>query len=472
MMGWLARAVSALSQRAPDAKLLGRSSWPMPRPTGPALEAASWARGSPRTTGADPSLSNAVVRQRARYGTQNDPWLSNGAAAWVDGLIGAGAVPASTVPDPAARAAIMAAWSKWVPRADADGRTDNYGIQGGAVRELVVAGEALVYLVPGPALRLRLISIDRLESSLTRAGPDGGQVVAGIEFNAAGERVAYHLRRDDYSLATVRVPATDLLHIYRSDQPGQVRGISWFAPVLLTASELSQLLDAQLVAAKTAAMFAGFLQDQNSTGALPFEGNQQGSVLTGGLEPGTIKVLPSGYTISWAQPQSVSTGIELAKLNIRAIAAGLGLPEAVVSGDMSMANYSSMRSALTQWQRRLESHFFHCLVPQLLSPIWRRFLTLEILSNRLDAPGFADDPESWLAVEWYQAPLPWVDPLKDAQAQRELVAAGFASRRSVVAGLGYSVESLDAEIAADREREQALGLDFSTPARPGGNVNG
>jgi lambda family phage portal protein len=433
----------------------------VPRPTGPALEAASWSRwqGVPAAA-ADPSLSNITVRQRARYAVQNDPYCNNGAASWRDGLIGAGITPTSLVPDPAARATITDAWRRFVDIADADERTDLYGLQGVAAHSLCVDGESLVYMVPGPQLRLRIIPIDRLDTALTRSN-----VIAGVEFDPDGRRVAYHLRRDDLSLATVRIPASDLLHVMRIDQPGQVRGLSWFASVLLTANELSQLLDAMLVSQKVSSMMMGFLYDQNNSGALPFDGTQVGSVLQGGLEPATIKVLPAGYDIKLTSPQQVTTGIELARLNVRTIAAGLGLPDHLVSGDLSQANYSSLRSSMVSWNRRREQVQFHVLAPQLLTPIWKRWFTLEILSGRIDAPGFADDPESWLAVEHYPSPLDWVDPEKDAKAEVALIAAGLKSRRQAVAERGYSVESLDAEIAADQQRETQLGLSFDQPGK-------
>ena len=41
-----------------------------------------------------------------------------------------------------------------------------------------------------------------------------------------------------------------------------------------------------------------------------------------------------------------------------------------------------------------------------------------------------------------------------------LIDAGLTSRRQVVAERGWSIEALDAEIAADRARESALGLNF------------
>jgi lambda family phage portal protein len=431
---------------------------------GPGLEAASGRRfeGNWNTVAADPSLSNAVVRQRARYAVANDPYCNNGAAAWRDGLIGSGITPTSLVPDPAARETITDRWRRFVDIADIEGRTDLYGLQGISAHTLVIDGECLVYLVPGPELRLRIIPTDRLETSLSRS-LSGGQIAAGVEFDSEGRRIAYHFRKDDMSLATVRVPASDICHVFRPDQPGLVRGISWFAPVLLTANELSQLLDAMLVGQKVSSMLMGFLYDQNNSGALPFEGTQTGSILQGGLEPATIKVLPQGWDIKLTSPQQVSTGIDLAKMNVRSIAAGLGLPDHLVSGDLSQANYSSLRAGLVQWKRRLEQVQFHVLAPQLLTPIWRRWLTLEVLSGRIDAPGFADDPESWLGVEWYPPPLDWVDPEKDAKAEVELIAAGLKSRRQAVAERGYSVETLDAEIAADREREATLGLQFEQP---------
>ena len=53
-----------------------------------------------------------------------------------------------------------------------------------------------------------------------------------------------------------------------------------------------------------------------------------------------------------------------------------------------------------------------------------------------------------------------VDPLKDAKAEIEQIAAGLKSRTQALAERGYDAEQVDAEIAADQAREQALGLSF------------
>ena len=51
----------------------------------------------------------------------------------------------------------------------------------------------------------------------------------------------------------LRVPAADCLHLFKPLAAGQLRGITWLAPVLLRLHELDQFEDAALVKAKVAA---------------------------------------------------------------------------------------------------------------------------------------------------------------------------------------------------------------------------
>jgi lambda family phage portal protein len=434
-----------------------------------ALEAASprrpWA--APVGVGnADLSTGLLTVRQRSRHASVNNPWLSNGVADWVSMLVGAGITAAPTIADAGP------AWNRWVDMADADGLSDFYGLQASAARALVVDGEAFLHLRPTfGGLTVRQLAADQVDFSLTRELRGGGRIVNGIEFTADGRKVAFHVLAYTGPLhlsvaPPIRVPAEDICHVFKPLFAGQVRGIPWASPILLALNEFDQLTDALLMGAKIAAMHAGFLIDQNSTGSIPYDGTQTGSVLEGGLEPGTLKLLPSGFDIKFSSPQQTQSAIDLAKLTLRGVAAGLGVPEAILTGDYSQANYSSLRAALVEYRRRVEQIQFHCLIPQALTPIWRRWLTLEILAGRIDAAGFENDPESFLGVEWYPPPMPWVDPLKDAEAEVALIAAGLKSRRQSVAERGWDVATLDREIEADRAREQSLGLNFSTAPSP------
>ncbi len=441
------------------------------------LEAGSPNRpwGAPVGTGSPFDWSGSTVaglettRQRSRHAFVNDQWFGNGIAGWVDAAVGTGITPNCMAPDPDFRAAAAERFSRWCDRADADGLTDFYGQQASAVQSTAVDGEALVHMGVTEAgqLSLRLLNADQLDNSMTR---DLGRarIVNGIEFDTAGSRIAYWLRPQDgpnlsLALQSARVPASEVLHLFRPPFIGSIRGIPWGASVLLGLNELSQLTDSLLVGAKVAAMHCGFVVDQNSTGALPVDGTQTGSLLNASLEPGVLRVLPSGYSVQFSSPQSQHSGIEQAKLSLRGIAAGLGVPEYIVTGDLSAANYSSLRAARLAWKRRVERFQHHQLVPMLLRAVWRRWLMLEILSGRLNLRSFDGDAEAWLAVEFYGPTWESVDASKDADAEATLIAAGLKSRRQAVAERGYSVETLDAEIAADRQREASLGLDFSKP---------
>lgn len=421
-------------------------------------------------TGPETLAASAPIRSRARYFVANNPWAANGVSALVSGLVGFGIKPASQHPDAGSRASIGAAFGTWAKRADAEARTDLFGIQAAAVRAMIVDGEAFLHMeTRANGLRLRLLPAEMIDESDTRDLPNGGYVVAGIEFNAAGQRVAYHVLKARptevfaSTYGTIRVPAEDMLHLMHPLGAGQVRGVSWLAPVLLRLSELDQLEDALAVGVKTAAMFAGFLVDQNGTGE-PFDASDELGILTRGLEPGVLQRLPSGFDIRFSTPQQAQQTAEFVAHQIRAIAAGLGVPAHLVSGDLREANYGSLRAGMVAFRQKLEPIQFGTIIPQLCGPIWERAVSALILRGDLPAADFEAAAALWLGAEHYPPPMPWIDPAKDVAAIRDALEAGLMSRRQAVAERGFDIETLNSEIAADRERETRLQLNFTPRA--------
>lgn len=268
--------------------------------------------------GAEALAASAAIRPRARHMAINNPYAVSGINAWTTALIGAGIVPSSQHPDLETRRVLGSRFRVWAETCDADGVTDFYGLQSSAARSLVIDGEAFIQIIEsdsGP--KLRLIPADQVASFST--GITGGpRVVGGIEFDSEGRRVAYHVFKapPDGSMGIaekVRVPASDMIHVFLPVGPGQVRGVSWLAPIMLRLGELDQLEDALLVGTKVAAMVAGFLTDLNGTGGLPFDGTQAGNILESGLEPGSLKVLPPGIDIRFSTPQQAASSIEFAQ---------------------------------------------------------------------------------------------------------------------------------------------------------------
>ena len=157
---------------------------------------------------------------------------------------------------------------------------------------------------PGPVAalafsqnELRARSRDRVRrNAWAAAGVDlelssGNLLRAGIEFDRLGRRVAYHLYRshpEDGALApmsgtggmdTVRVPAAEVIHLFRPLRPGQIRGEPWLARALAKLNELDQYDDAELVRKKTAAMFAGFITRLDLEDNLLGEGQPDANVI-------------------------------------------------------------------------------------------------------------------------------------------------------------------------------------------------
>lgn len=302
---------------------------------------------------------------------------------------------------------------------------------------------------------LRIIPPELIDESMTRELPGGAVIVQGVEFDGDGRRVAYHVlpsRPHDvfatYALP-VRIPADQILHVFKPLAAGQVWGISWLAPVILPASEFDQLCDALLLGIKIAAMHAGFLGDQNGTAGEAYSGDESGGIMETGIEPGTLKRLPFGTDIKFNTPAQTQEVAAFLRLNLQQLAAGLGLPEHLLSGDLTGANYSSLRAGLLPFRQRVEQIQYGILVPQLLRPIWRQVVTWGVLSGELDAPDFEASPRDFMAVEWLPPAFMQVDPMKQVQADVAEMEAGLTSRRKLVAARGWALEDLDAELAAE-----------------------
>lgn len=429
---------------------------------------------------------------RSRELVVTNGYAANACEAFASNLVGDGIKPSSLIGDPDLRDRVQRLWLAWTDEADADGLTDFYGLQAMVAREMFVAGECFVRLRPrrgepgratgssGPAndgllvpLQLQLLQSEMLPFEKTEAAANGNRIRCGIEFDAIGRRVAYHFRRrhpgdstDQGAVIpeTVRVPAADVLHIYRPIDAGQIRGLPHVAPAMVRLFLLDQYDDAELDRKKTAAMFAGFITKTAPEEPLigESEADLDGAAIAS-LEPGTMQVLLPGEDVKFSSPADVGGGYEAFQYRtLLSVAASLGLPYHLVTGDVRQANYSSLRAELVEFRRRVEQLQHGVIAHQLCRPVWARWLETAVLSGALDLPGFAGNPARYRPVQWIPPRWDWVDPLKDIQAQVLAMEAGIISRRKVVEATGYDVEEIDRENAADAARVAALGLRYRT----------
>lgn len=448
------------------------------------LDAAGGGRlGSARTVrnlNSDILATATTIQRRAAYFARNNAHVTAAVNALVTNIVGPGIKPSSQHPDPKTREALHALWSRWTDQCDLDGFGDFYALQALMVRQMVEAGESFARFVtfgPGDGLEVpfQIQAIHPAQVPMdTVSTLVNSRVRGGIEFDAEGRRVAFHVlpARPDDPMAPlaglwnpVAIAARDMAHLFNPVEPGQLRGLSWLAPVLLAVHEVDQLQDAALVRAKLANLLCAALVDPDgNAGGLP--GDASGGVLNVGLEPGTILPLKPGTSLEFFDPKESQHYGAFIKSHLQAIAAGLGVPYELLTGDLSSVNYSSIRAGLVEFRKRLEHWQHNIVVYRLCRPVWDRFIRTAVLSGRIDFRAYDADPLAFHRVEWLPPKPVWVDPKKDAEAEILMVNAGFKSRAQVVTGLGYDPEQVDAEIAADAARAKRLGLTFTTPTTP------
>ena len=200
-----------------------------------------------------------TAARRAGWYARNNPWVAAAVDSLVGNVVGAGIKPQSTHPDREVRERLQGLWMRWTDDADAGGLADFYGLQAMAVRAMIESGESFARLrvldkpSDTPSLQLELLDREQVPTDLHREIGGGARVRAGIEFDSAGRRVAYRVlssRPGDplgpLRTEPLRVPAANCIHLFKPLAAGQLRGITWLAPVLLRLHELDQFEDAAL----------------------------------------------------------------------------------------------------------------------------------------------------------------------------------------------------------------------------------
>ena len=393
--------------------------------------------------------ARGAAQQRASALYLNTPYANRIVEAWVAALIGKGWQARSQHPDAATRRALSDAFEDMANP-----------VLPALVRGLVRDGEAFIQIITEPDgnLRLKPVAADQVDPALTRDLGNAARIVAGIEYDAADRVTAYHVLPEapgnPFAIygAAIRIPAADMIHVFDALFPGQVRGLSWLAPVLLKLRDRDEASDALLMQMKTAALITGFVRDPEG-GAAGFDDGAGAGQVNVSLEPGAMRILPPGADVTFSQPgPGLSQAVEFLRAQDREIAAGVGLTFESLTGDLGEANYSSARVGLLEFRRRAEMMQKNLIEGLFLRPLWRRWIDTRALAGAIpsDPATLAD----YHAVRFVAPGWQWVDPAKEVAAEVAAITAGLKSREEVVAGRGRDIDDLDEERARDAARSQ------------------
>ncbi|MAB00112.1 MAG: phage portal protein [Stappia sp.] len=333
---------------------------------------------------------------------------------------------------------------------------------------------------PGDAYgtKVQVIEADMVSNPNWMADTD--TLVAGIEHTRQGVPVAVHVtdrhpgdrRRTAVSWRRVPMRYNDgrqiVVHLFDRLRPTQTRGIPYLAPVVEALKSLGDYTDAEVRAAVVSAMFTVFVKGAPSPETGPLASTDAGG--TGRedeieLGAGAVVDLAEGEDIVTANPGRPNPQFDaFVTAFLRQIGVALELPFELLIKHFT-ASYSASRAALEMAYhsfRRRRSWF----VRQFMEPVYGWFLEEAVLTGRIDAPGFFDDPAiraAWMRATWTGPVRISLDPKKDAEADKIDVEQRVKTRQQVLTE--RTGGDFDQKVEQVRREEAALeGLSAASPS--------
>jgi capsid protein len=327
-----------------------------------------------------------------------------------------------------------------------------------AEMEAIVGGDVLVILrVIKGNLKVQLIDGCHVVS------PNGGneyfpEILAngncikyGIELSPTGEHVAFHVRQSDHSIK--RIPAKGenagmtmaFMYYGLEYRLDGVRGMPLIAVVLETMSKMNRYKEAAVGSAEERQKIAYFFEHGvHSTGESPLfkqaarasgfgssgdelpideAGNQFADRVTATTNKQAFN-MPVGSTVKALESKNEMFFKDFYTVNIDIVCAAIGIPPNVAMSKYD-SNFSASRAALKDWEHTLNVERAD-VTEQFYQPIYNLFLDLEILKNKVPAPGYlnARMKEDETVLEAYRCcrfvgpPVPHIDTEKEVRAER------------------------------------------------------
>lgn len=438
-----ARATQEMALRAYDAAKTYASS--------------DWISAQNTSANAEIRGAQTTLREKSRDLGRNNPYAVRALNVIVSNVVGPGIKCTVKGRNKTQTKTLQKLWDDlaYSSKCDAEGRNDFCGLQALAMRTLVESGDVLgLRQIDEYSPRVKLLESDFI-ATVKDQGP---KQIQGIEVDTSGKRTKYHLYKShpgdrDFSLETFTVNASDLIHAYRQERTGQLRGVPWSHAVIETLKDFADYQNATLVRQKIAACFAGFITTAGNDSFLSATELQARRESEMQLKPGMFRYLNPGEDLKLASPPGVDGYADFTRESMRAVAAGYGISYEAMTGDYSQVNFSSGRMGHIEFRRNIDSWRWNILIPFFCDPYFQWFLEWARLRGHDTTEVFA---------EWTPPAHTMIDPSKEIAADKEAVMAGFKSRSRVIRENGDDPEMVLAEISEERKAAEALGLKFDT----------
>jgi len=248
-----------------------------------------------------------------------------------------------------------------------------------------------------------------------------------------------------------RIPAGDILHTRVGVDSNQKRGVTVLAPILGALDCYEKWINTELHARKLQASIVLWrkvpgspqqVQAAADSGCGPNSGGQR----TERFKPGSILTTNQATEIKFLQPDTnFGDAVPLGRLLLLSVAAGVGLPEFMLTSDASNANYASTMVAEGPAVKLFQSE--QLFFAQEFTRLWSWVMQVAMQQGLLPDDFFEQVETSWTFPQTVTRDRP-----RERAADAQLVELGILSRSEVARRDGVEPERMRSE---QRDETQA-----------------
>jgi lambda family phage portal protein len=340
-------------------------------------------------------------------------------------------------------------WADWFRRPEIRGISSGAEVARMIMRELVVCGDVA-------ALKLNKSLIQLFEAEQIAGG--GKQYKQGIARDDMGRPSSFALAKYNTrgvidKRSPTKINAKDVVYLTQPLRPSQIRGVPACQAAFPMLHRINDVCDSEAISWQMLSRLAIAINRKDAA-IQAYEESREDPVKDDSELDGDLATRLSelDYALIYhAEPGEEVKGIERnipgvnfsesLRMFLRLLGLPLGLPLELILLDWTRSNYSQSRAVLEQayenfrqWQEKIRDFFFQPLFEWRLAA-WR--------SNT--AIGKAGKVEAtWITPTW-----PWIDQVKETEAQAEKVERGFTTHAAVCKALNSDRD----DVVAGREAE-------------------
>lgn len=290
------------------------------------------------------------------------------------------------------------------------------------------------------------------------------RIINGIEYNEFNRPIAYYFKSYDatgfYSGKSERIKADDVIFLWNKKRPSQIREMSEMSQTIPRIRDVNSYMEAVSVKERVAACLSVFIKRQSPTaGSIGRSGKNSSNTYDGKtLSPGMIMELNPGDDIAAVNPPAQgASAADFVRLQQRLTGSGQGMSYEVTARDMSQVNYSSARQGLIEDQKTyaIEQKY---LIDHFLAEVYGTFLISAVLSGAIDIKDFWSEKQDYLQHDWTPPGQKWIDPLKEANANRISLATNQSTLAEIAAQTGQDWREIIDQRAREMEYMKEKGV--------------